>query len=635
MSECLHHGIMPTWFNTWALGFPLQSNLTWGIFSTPQMLISSLFRYNIYTLHVEFVFYVVMSGCTMFYLLKKHFIADRDLAQLLACCFMLSGFVVGSSQWLLYVTAASFAPLMLHGLLRLIHRPSPGSALLFAVLYYLMFTSVYLAFNIISTYIIIGIIIFHSVKKISAGDKLRTWLGYLLLAATFTILLCLPCLYYSAELIKYLQRGDPITSNSHFFESNYVHPASLRSLLLPFSSVRMHFPNTEGTMMDAYFGLFPLLMIVPAILSTKKENRSAIAILLLAIIFLLLSFGAIIPLRGWFNILPGFSYFRNPGIFRFYFIFAAIVFIAQFLSGKKISDVFDVRLRKRINVAAFALIAISLFVLMSHAASIPTLDVSFFSLVKNLSESQSLFISAGIQFLVLSLVIFFINKKYPRALKWIFIADLVINVLMSTPYFTVSSYSLKETDRLLQSVKGFPVQANPPSQVEAMVVDLKGNPWMNINVYKKEISSRQSYWGPLVLKNTSALVDNGQLNSPVFDHEIIFADSIVGKNEHRIIVKKQFPNEVVADCRFSSDGRVQLLQNYFPGWTAEFNGKKLPVNISPIGTVQTDLSAGNGNLKFSYKKSGLIFSSLIVHLIVLFCLAYFFASHFSKKSKGL
>jgi len=32
ISECIHNGEAPVWFNTWALGFPLQSNLTWGCF---------------------------------------------------------------------------------------------------------------------------------------------------------------------------------------------------------------------------------------------------------------------------------------------------------------------------------------------------------------------------------------------------------------------------------------------------------------------------------------------------------------------------------------------------------------------------------------------------------------------------
>src|SRR5215475_5102496 len=76
MSQCIHNGEIPYWFNTWGMGFPLQSNLTWGIFSTPQILFCSVFNYNIYILHIEFIFFVLLSGWSMFYLLKKSLLKD-------------------------------------------------------------------------------------------------------------------------------------------------------------------------------------------------------------------------------------------------------------------------------------------------------------------------------------------------------------------------------------------------------------------------------------------------------------------------------------------------------------------------------------------------------------------------------
>ena len=123
ISECIRNNEIPAWFNTWAMGFPLQSSLTWGIYSTPQLIFSSLFNYNIYVLHIEFIFYVLLAGWGMFYLLKKHFSLDEKIAQVTACCFMLSGFVTGSSQWLLYLTAAAFVPLLIITLLQLVKFP--------------------------------------------------------------------------------------------------------------------------------------------------------------------------------------------------------------------------------------------------------------------------------------------------------------------------------------------------------------------------------------------------------------------------------------------------------------------------------------------------------------------------------
>src|SRR5262249_8104926 len=98
ISQSVRNGEWPYWFNTWGMGFPLHSNLTWGIFSTPQLLFSSLFDYNIYVLHIEFMFFVLVAGWGMFHLLYKYWIKDQKLAQLLAIAYMLSGFIVGSTQ---------------------------------------------------------------------------------------------------------------------------------------------------------------------------------------------------------------------------------------------------------------------------------------------------------------------------------------------------------------------------------------------------------------------------------------------------------------------------------------------------------------------------------------------------------
>src|SRR5437868_6960318 len=69
ISQCIHNGEWPLWFNTWGMGFPLQSNLTWGVFSTPQLAFGTIFNYDIVALHIEFMFYILLAGWSMFYLL--------------------------------------------------------------------------------------------------------------------------------------------------------------------------------------------------------------------------------------------------------------------------------------------------------------------------------------------------------------------------------------------------------------------------------------------------------------------------------------------------------------------------------------------------------------------------------------
>ena len=80
ISENLRKGNFPLWMDSWALGFPLQSVLTWGVYSTPRFLIGLIFGSSLYALHIEFILYSIASGCIMYKLLKTHFTGNKELA---------------------------------------------------------------------------------------------------------------------------------------------------------------------------------------------------------------------------------------------------------------------------------------------------------------------------------------------------------------------------------------------------------------------------------------------------------------------------------------------------------------------------------------------------------------------------
>ncbi|HEX2629965.1 MAG TPA: hypothetical protein VHM26_13160, partial [Chitinophagaceae bacterium] len=330
MSDSLHQGEFPSWFNTWCMGFPLQSILTWGVFSTPRMLIGWLLPGNIYVFQLEFLFYIMASGWGMYKLLKTHFIADRTIALLLSCCYMLSGFTVGSSQWLLYITAMTFVPLLLYCLLSLLKKPSLKYALLFAIAVYLLFTNVHIYLSVVSFYLLFAFIIAYvaammALKQPDRYKKIRWLLSASLLAA----LLCAAPAYYTYELVQYLDRRNSIAEELAFFQSNYLHPDALSSLLVPLSSIKTTHANTEGTVLNSYIGLLPLLLLpVSVMINRKNNNRLSWVLLMASVLFLIVSFGHLTPVRGWMNILPAMSRFRHPGVLRVFFNFLFILYLA-------------------------------------------------------------------------------------------------------------------------------------------------------------------------------------------------------------------------------------------------------------------------------------------------------------------
>ncbi|MGQ0739286.1 MAG: hypothetical protein ACT4OJ_09525 [Bacteroidota bacterium] len=608
ISQCIRNGEIPYWFNTWGMGFPLQGNLTWGIYSTPQLFFSSAFDYNIYTLHIEFLFFILLSGWSMYYLLKQFLVKDDKIAQLLAICYMLSGFMVGSTQWLLYVTAAAFVPLVIASLLKLLRVPSFKNSVRVAVCYTLMFTSVYAAFNIISTYSIAVFLAIWLWKHRKEKEMLLLRFRHLILTTFITGVLCFPCLYFTIELLNHLGRGNAIATDTSFFNSNYLHPRALSSMLFPFSSVRMGFANTEGTMLNTYAGLFLLALLPLSVwLGIKEKSRSALLMTGAAVLFLVISFGGFTPVRQAINLLPGFSYFRNPAIFRFYFILSLILFTAIVLQNRKLSDIIS---EKLFRYTLWLIAAVSLCVLLMNIKSLSGFSgLSLTGLIKNISLSQTLLVSSAIQLAVVIILITLIRSEKWSVAKLVFAGDLVINTLVCTPFFSVSSYSLPEVNNILKSEKGFPVQKRNPGDVPVTYTDQKGNTWHNINVFSKEVAVAESYPGPLVLKSTS--------DQKITSGRPLMFYTGSDSSGHLVKITLQRPNHIRAEVRTQAAGHITLLQNYYPGWKAYINGRETEIAEKGIPGITINIPAGESVVDFRYRRTAVWLSALLVHLVVI------------------
>ncbi len=608
ISQSIRNGELPYWFNTWGMGFPLQSNLTWGVYSTPQLFFSSVFDYNMYALHIEFLFFILLSGWSMYYLLKNFLTKDEKMSRLLAICYMLSGFMVGSTQWLLYITAAAFIPLVIASLLKLLQGPSLKNSVQVAVCYTLMFTSVYAAFNIITTYSIAVFLAIwlweHRKEKATLLFRLR----HLITAALITAVLCFPCLYFTIELLNHLGRGNAIAADTSFFNSNYLHPGALSSMLFPFSSVRLVFANTEGTMLNTYAGLFVLALLPVSLwFAVKEKNRSALLMIAVALLFLFISFGDTTPARNAINLLPGFSYFRNPAIFRFYFILSLILFTAIVLQNRKFEETIGTKIFRRM---LWLLAAICLVVLIMNIDSLKDFSItSLAGFIKTVSYPQTIFINSFVQLLLIGLLLVFIRAKRWKIAKLVFAADLVINTLICTPFFSVSSYSLPEVNNILKSEKGFPVQQDTVTNVSAVFRDEKGNTWQNINVFSKKVSTQDSYRGPLVLKK-SGLSDSDRV---YLKKPLVFSND--DSAEIKVLLQK--PSHVQASVRIKEWGSLTLLQNYYPGWSAYVNNIEVKIIRGGHSAISVIIPEGETIVDFKYERKAVWMSALLVHLVVI------------------
>jgi hypothetical protein len=530
---------------------------------------------------------------------------------------MLSGFMVGSTQWLLYITAAGWLPLVIISLLVLFRSPSLKTAIQFAVLYTLMFTSTYAALNIISTYgLVIFVFLHFAFSKQARAARLRQ-ARFLALSSVIICLLCLPSALFTLEVLQHTGRGHTITNDPGFFNSNYLHPMALSSLVFPFSSVKMAYANTEGTMLNTYMGLFSLIALPLAVLfSARGKNKPAIALLAGAAFFLLISFGSFTPLRQALNTLPGFSYFRHPAIFRFYFILLAVLFLATALRNRSFIDILR---GKPARMLFYILAALSLIFLIINIKEFPQISEGPAHLIKNIQQPGTMAISALIQVMILALLLAAIHFKIWRLALYILILDLVVNTLVCTPFFSVSSYSLPQVNSILHSRPGFPVQEKDPVMVAATFADEKGNTWQNTNVFSKEVSTADSYRGPLELVN-SITKDSSLLRG----RKIVYASDPGHVNN--ISVQLQDPAHVRVFADLKSAGVITLQQNYFRGWKVFVNGKRenlllcyTPKDSSKIISpgISVQAPAGKSEIEFRYSRKDVIYYAVFLHLFMI------------------
>lgn len=567
------------------------------------------------------MFFVMLSGWGMYKLLTNHFLKETPIAFILSCCYMLSGFTVGSTQWFFDITAVAFIPILLNCLLNLLKAPNFKNSMFFSVAYYIMFTTGYPALSIITTYgIITFLLLFLGNKLINDFSTHKKYLSQLVmqlgLAGFMTIILCIPCLYYSLEVLKNIERGNPILENQLFFYSNYLHPKGLLSMLLPFSSAKVTFFNTEGTMTDTYMGLFVLLLLPIAIQNNIAKKRLPFLLLIGAILFLIISFGPLGGLRNMLNVLPGMSYFRNAAIFRYYFILLVIIYLATCLKDTTLVQILN---RKAFVWMAILLMSIFLILFMVNCNSL--LTFSFKSLtvsLKAISYKQTIALNALLQISILSIIILLVKAKKTFWIPFLFVTEIILNALLCMPYHAASSYSLKEVTGILHSAPGFPIQTKKVSAVPSQYTDYKGNTWHNINIFSKQVSSNSSYVGPLVLKNVFA--DSALTTS--FNNPIVYLENIKANDSIQLAILSQRPNSIKLNIDFTDTATIVVLQNYFPGWQCYYNGISMPFLQHENTWMKVVVPPGKAVVEFRFEKNGVVISALIIHLLIISIFIY-------------
>ena len=253
----------------------------------------------------------------------------------------------------------------------------------------------------------------------TSREKRSFILRHLFITFLFTAMLCLPVLLATLEVLQHLVRGKPMDSTSSFFTANYFHPRGLETLLLPFAAVKLTAPNTEATMLHLYMGLGCLLLLPVALRESWKRKFPGRWLLpIAALFFLLVSLGHLLPLRSVMNLLPGFSYFRHAGNFRFFTILLFILYIGYATRPYRLEELLTATTiagKWVYRTAQILLVAVTVVAIAGFFYSTNIISHSIGEYVRTLSGATAVTLSAICQFLVLLFLMILLAK---RKIRW-------------------------------------------------------------------------------------------------------------------------------------------------------------------------------------------------------------------------
>jgi hypothetical protein len=623
ISECFAHGHLPLWTPYCRLGQPFYGDLSMGGYYPITLLLTFFTDYSVYIANLELVIHLPIASIGMYKLLQR--LGCSDLASMtLGIAYSLSGiFLSHAMHYPLFVSAA-WVPFLFLFQIKLHDTFSFKNAVLAGINFGLFFTGGYLALLIIWVYVILFFHLFFIVKKKRYTDFLKNGSVF---AFTSLLLGAVPLLFF-IENSSLIDRGNGVS-----WEMASQLPFTLKSFVSFFAplltaSSKVDF-GTDISMRNSYVGI--LLLPFALLFILKEKNRNAFLLFGVALVFLLIAMGDMLPFRKLlYDYVPLMDSFRFPSIFRFVSIFFGVVLLAF---------TFDWVLKNKNSIVLRRLILFTLVsFLVVFVLSVYKLQFISFNLQidswENLYKLNSwtiIAIESGLAF-VLFLVLL-ATKFKANLFSFVVVADVFIHAILLQFTTVACDVKMKDLHFNLQSYpKGFPI---PNNEVSSGSFNQWGDKniappiWQNAGFIRKEI----------------AIDGFGSFNLNNYNY---FMDSFVSKND---ILKKPYaslthsksrvnidyfsPNRVLFTAYCEANDTFVVMQMMHPEWRVKVNGKtaKFEEDVPYLSVL---LGKGINTIEINFASSRIV-GMLIAHyvfwtlalLFAIFSLAKLFLQRFA------
>lgn len=653
LSDYIHNNHFPFWNPFQHMGEMPYSDLQSGCWYPIVWILMLFGKYTITSLSIEVVLTFIIAGIGFYRLGKELLENNEKISFLLAICYSMSGFMVGSAQLLTFLIGIAWLPWLVYSFIKLFKTLSFKYSLLSAVFMAFNITGAAPQFSIIASYILFFVILY---QLIISKNKKQTIIVISIFLFSLLVLIS-PFIFSFFDFYSYSLRDGKIPYNSFYLSNSFTIKEWL-SFIFPYSTIaetKFFNPTTDLTLRNGYFGIISLIFFVSVLFSSSfKENKWLI---ILGFFFLILAMGGDTFIYMLIYYLPGFGTFRHASFYKIYFILIALI-ISGFQLKKIGTKTYN--FNKKIPIILFfsflAIAGVSFY--FSDSLAVKTI---FFTILKFKegpygSISTHIFIESLI-FVFLGALFILINKKANtvNTLIIITILDILIHTNIISPRTVINHIGYTKTKSYFNSI---PSEIQQLGYLKLKNLDerqgLKSTEgfWRNLSTFNKTVS----YVGhnPTQFKNYHNAEMSGKLNLAIENELFYFPKKFYHKNDSILsgyiwgvndsisveIEKTKIDSIVIGynnfHCTINNNSEkpewLILNQNYHHLWQACLNG--VPLRIRKVNDFVMGVkipAKSEGNIDFYFKSDKTIYSAILSILSYLVIITYFFYSKINSK----
>lgn len=633
-SESIYSGFEPFWNPYLHYGSPQYGDMNNGFWNPVQWLIGSTFGYNIYSITIEELFYILIGGWGFHKVAKEFF--SKDVAIIAGLTYMCCGYLTGHLQYLCWITGTGYFPFVLLYFIKVNKNPIIKNFLLGGVSVFLFTASTHPGLIIGAAYFFVFALFIIHLNRKGVMKQLyhpKFW-KINIIFFLISCLLSIVVIYSNTEVLRYIYRGSKVS-----IDQALMTPTTLQSYIsiyLPLAVNKTNFFGTDIAMRNVYIGIAHLLGLLYIIRLATKRIFITLGIPLL--FFILLSAGSYFKIFAW-KFLPFLGHVRLNGEFAYFVLLFLLLYGSagiHVLLQKKIEWPKKALLFLLLFASLFAGLAIIIAIVTKHSIlfSIETNFSSFKDSIKSLIDNTSFWDLLLIQALLQIITIYFI-RRYLNSKTIAFLTlclNLIIITWLTLPFTGLGMMS--KTD--VQSIIGkFPRGIKTPELVAINNADYITPPdesqFQLIASYSKKIGSIMPDQYPVQLSTNNTFLSDNLLYEFINKQSYLFLssdttiDARTSFDSSNIQVQQAGPGLIKCTINNSDFKWLTLLQNNYKYWEVTVDSKRVTHYTAFKTFISIPVENGQHKIEFRFNANSikrLAWVNLILLLIAIFFVSY-------------